>query len=194
MLFLLTISSDDLKPGKYPCQKSNLSFWTNFEVWNSSHVTFQFVSSFCCWVFSFSAWSYQSGCPPSIFISPHTHTTVTGVSFLSLARLSQEQLGFSEFETVMKSQIKLYVQRQLSNTLIAGAESRFEVCHFIFQQQVLRRKRQRGGKRQREFFMDSASFPQKFSWTRLHNYRTECGVHSTCMIILGKCAGVCWLI
>jgi hypothetical protein len=39
-----------------------------------------------------------------------------------------QQLGFSEFEVVMKGQIKLYVQRQLSNTLIAGAESRFEVC------------------------------------------------------------------
>ncbi len=38
-----------------------------------------------------------------------------------------QQLGFAEFERVMKSQIKLYVQRELSNTLIAGAGTRFEV-------------------------------------------------------------------
>jgi hypothetical protein len=37
------------------------------------------------------------------------------------------QLGFAEFEMVMKSQIKLYVQRELSNTLITGAGTRFEV-------------------------------------------------------------------
>jgi hypothetical protein len=33
----------------------------------------------------------------------------------------------------MKNQIKLYVQRQLSNTLIAGSGTRFEVDHFPIQ-------------------------------------------------------------
>jgi hypothetical protein len=43
-------------------------------------------------------------------------------------KMFAHQLGFAQFEEVMKGQIKLYVQRQLSNTLIAGADSRFEVC------------------------------------------------------------------
>ena len=37
------------------------------------------------------------------------------------------QLGYPEFEAVMKAQLKLFVQRQLSNALISGAGSRFEV-------------------------------------------------------------------
>ena len=37
------------------------------------------------------------------------------------------QLGFVQFESVMKVQIKLYVQRQLSNALISGTANRNEV-------------------------------------------------------------------
>jgi hypothetical protein len=61
---------------------------------------------------------FQFLCSFRIFSIPYTLT----------ADLILKQLGFSEFEMIMKAQIKLYVQRQLSNTLIAGADSRFEVC------------------------------------------------------------------
>jgi len=61
---------------------------------------------------------------PPIHISDEDFAIITNNGSLLNER---GQLGFPEFETAMKFQIKLYVQRQLSNTLVAGAGSGFEV-------------------------------------------------------------------
>ncbi len=61
---------------------------------------------------------------PRIHISDEDFAIITSSGDL----LDEEgHLGFQEFEQVMRSQIKLFVQRQLSNTLTAGACTGVEV-------------------------------------------------------------------
>ena len=53
--------------------------------------------------------------------------TATALRFGYLICGDAWQLGYNEFESVMKLQIKLFVQRQLSNALTAGSNNHSEV-------------------------------------------------------------------
>jgi hypothetical protein len=65
---------------------------------------------------------------PRIHISEEDFASITRYGKL----LDGEgHLGFVEFEHVMRSQIKLFVQRQLSNTLTAGACTKVEVSTYF---------------------------------------------------------------
>jgi hypothetical protein len=66
---------------------------------------------------------------PRIHISEEDFAIITRNGEL----LDEEgHLGFLEFEHVMRSQIKLFVQRQLSNTLTTGSCSAVEVGTYIY--------------------------------------------------------------
>jgi hypothetical protein len=51
------------------------------------------------------------------------------MAYYEMTSYSSAQLGPQEFERVMRNQIQLFVQRQLSNTLTVGAGNDFEVMH-----------------------------------------------------------------